>query len=235
MRLLLFKCILFGIWLICIHSYEFLTMPIKCLRSYAGDCTSSQAFPLFSSLLCKFSVQNSISNNLSSLQNKSSNAYTIYIYVSQVFYKFLFTNGNWYLDLHSFHVRVTLYIYCIILLFCVTPVCYICLGVAIDNIGLIYFLKKFCTTTAQVFCQSNQSLSETRHQPCCSSYRQSFAMLLTRYLFQSSTIYFFYPCGLGDQNSANVCPCACRKSRLTKGYKLSYTTGLLHAWPSCMQ
>ena len=35
--------------------------------------------------------------------------------------------------------------------------------------------------------------------------------------------------------SANVCPCACRKRRLTKGYKLSYTTGLLHAWPSCMQ
>ena len=34
---------------------------------------------------------------------------------------------------------------------------------------------------------------------------------------------------------ANVFPCACRKSRLTKGYKLSYATGLLHAWPSCMQ
>ena len=43
------------------------------------------------------------------------------------------------------------------------------------------------------------------------------------------------PCGLGDQNSANVCPCACRKRRLTMGYILSYTTGLLHAWPSCMQ
>ena len=43
------------------------------------------------------------------------------------------------------------------------------------------------------------------------------------------------PCGLGVQNSANVCPCACRKRRLTKGYKLSYTTGLLHAWHSCMQ
>ena len=23
--------------------------------------------------------------------------------------------------------------------------------------------------------------------------------------------YEAYPCGLGDQNSANVCPCACRK------------------------
>ena len=44
-----------------------------------------------------------------------------------------------------------------------------------------------------------------------------------------------YPCGLGDQNSANVCPCACRKRRPTKGYELSYNTGLLHAWPSCMQ
>ena len=39
----------------------------------------------------------------------------------------------------------------------------------------------------------------------------------------------------GDQNSANVSPCAWRNRRLTQGYKLSYTTGLLHAWPSCMQ
>ena len=45
----------------------------------------------------------------------------------------------------------------------------------------------------------------------------------------------FTPCGLGVQNSANVCPCECRKRRLTKGYKLPYTTGLLHAWHSCMQ
>ena len=29
----------------------------------------------------------------------------------------------------------------------------------------------------------------------------------------------------GVQNSANVCPCACRKRRLIMGYKLSYTTG----------
>ena len=36
----------------------------------------------------------------------------------------------------------------------------------------------------------------------------------------------------GDQNSANVCPCACRKRRLIMGYKLSYTTGLLYAWSS---
>ena len=39
MRLLLFKCILFGILLISINSYKFRSMPIKCLRSYAGDCT----------------------------------------------------------------------------------------------------------------------------------------------------------------------------------------------------
>ena len=39
----------------------------------------------------------------------------------------------------------------------------------------------------------------------------------------------------GDQNSANVCPCACRERRLIMGYKLSYTTGLLYAWSSCMQ
>ena len=58
---------------------------------------------------------------------------------------------------------------------------------------------------------------------------------------QTSAVYhvcsfcYLMPCGLGDQNSANVCPCACRKRRLIKGYKLSYTTGLLYAWPSCMQ
>ena len=46
--------------------------------------------------------------------------------------------------------------------------------------------------------------------------------------------YFCCHCGLGDQNSANVCPCVCHKRRLTRGCKLSYTTGLLHAWPSCM-
>ena len=50
-----------------------------------------------------------------------------------------------------------------------------------------------------------------------------------------SIILFPPPCGLGVQNSVNVCPCACCKRRLTKGYKLSHTTGLLHAWHSCMQ
>ena len=39
----------------------------------------------------------------------------------------------------------------------------------------------------------------------------------------------------GDQNSANVCPCASRKRRLIMWYKLSYTTCLLYAWSSCMQ
>ena len=39
----------------------------------------------------------------------------------------------------------------------------------------------------------------------------------------------------GDQNSANVCPCACRTRRLIMGYKLSYATGLLHALSSSMQ
>ena len=39
----------------------------------------------------------------------------------------------------------------------------------------------------------------------------------------------------GVQNSANVCPCACCKRRLIMGYKLSYTTGSLYAWSSCMQ
>ena len=43
------------------------------------------------------------------------------------------------------------------------------------------------------------------------------------------------PVAWGDQNSANVCPCTCRKRRLIIGYKLSNTTGLLYAWSSCMQ
>ena len=43
------------------------------------------------------------------------------------------------------------------------------------------------------------------------------------------------PCGLGDQSLAKVFPCACRKRRLIKSYRLSYTTGLLYAWPSCKQ
>ena len=43
------------------------------------------------------------------------------------------------------------------------------------------------------------------------------------------------PVAWGDQNSANVCSCACRKRRLIIGYKLSNTTGLLYAWSSCMQ
>ena len=46
---------------------------------------------------------------------------------------------------------------------------------------------------------------------------------------------YFPPVAWGDQNSANVCPCACRKRRLIMGYKLSNTTGLLYAWSSCMQ
>ena len=41
--------------------------------------------------------------------------------------------------------------------------------------------------------------------------------------------------GWCDYNSTNVCPCACRKRRLILGDKLSYTTGLPHAWFSCMQ
>ena len=44
-----------------------------------------------------------------------------------------------------------------------------------------------------------------------------------------------FPLWLGGLDSANVCPCACRKRRLIMGYKLSYTTSLLHAWSSCMQ
>ena len=39
----------------------------------------------------------------------------------------------------------------------------------------------------------------------------------------------------GDHNSANVCPCVCRKRWLIIGYKLSYTTSILYAWSSCMQ
>ena len=42
-------------------------------------------------------------------------------------------------------------------------------------------------------------------------------------------ISIFLLCGLGDYNLANVFTCACHKRRLFMGYKLSYTTGLLHA------
>ena len=68
---------------------------------------------------------------------------------------------------------------------------------------------------------------------------QLFCNTIT-YTFQYelwNLVHRFIPCGLGDQNSANVCPCACHKRLKTKGYKLSYSIppGLLHAWPSCMQ
>ena len=44
------------------------------------------------------------------------------------------------------------------------------------------------------------------------------------------------PCGLGDQNAANVCPRVCRKRQRIMGYKSSYTTtGLLYAWSSRLQ
>ena len=63
------------------------------------------------------------------------------------------------------------------------------------------------------------------------SFRKYTAAIRCRNILPQSPLWF----GLGVQNSANVSPCACRKRRLTKGYKLSYTTGLLHAWHSCMQ
>ena len=39
----------------------------------------------------------------------------------------------------------------------------------------------------------------------------------------------FTPVAWGDQYSANVCPCTCRKRQLIIRYKLSNTTGLLYA------
>ena len=53
--------------------------------------------------------------------------------------------------------------------------------------------------------------------------------------FTQDQVVSFTPVAWGDQNSANVCPCTFRKRRLIIGYKLSYTTGLLYAWSSCMQ
>ena len=44
-----------------------------------------------------------------------------------------------------------------------------------------------------------------------------------------------FPCGQGGSEFRNRFPCACRKRRLIMGYKLSYTTGLMYAWSSCMQ
>ena len=54
-------------------------------------------------------------------------------------------------------------------------------------------------------------------------------------LYHPSQEWRITPVAYGVQNSANVCPCACRKRRLIMGYKPSYTTGLLYAWSSCMQ
>ena len=53
-------------------------------------------------------------------------------------------------------------------------------------------------------------------------------------VFDDSNIEIL-PMWFGEQHSGNICPCVCRKRRLTKSYKLSYTTGLLYAWPSCKQ
>ena len=50
----------------------------------------------------------------------------------------------------------------------------------------------------------------------------------------------FFPLWFWDKNSANVCPCVtlttltCRKSRLIKGYELSYATGSLNGLSSCI-
>ena len=40
--------------------------------------------------------------------------------------------------------------------------------------------------------------------------------------------------GLGGLEFSQRLPCACHKRRLIMGYKLSYTTGSLYAWSSCM-
>ena len=46
----------------------------------------------------------------------------------------------------------------------------------------------------------------------------------------------FPPVAWGDQNwGCDTHPCACRRRRLIMRYELSYTTGLLYAWSSCMQ
>ena len=56
-----------------------------------------------------------------------------------------------------------------------------------------------------------------------------------RHAHEGTDCAFLPPVAWGNQNSANFCPCACRNRRLIMGYKLSYTTGLLYAWSSCMQ
>ena len=77
----------------------------------------------------------------------------------------------------------------------------------------------------------------------CFLFFEKIKILLLIHIYYNSYLKILFifqllicnPCGLGDQNSANVCPCTCRKRRLIIGYKLSYTTGLLYAWSSCMQ
>ena len=60
-------------------------------------------------------------------------------------------------------------------------------------------------------------------------YHHGIIMVLPWYCHGICALWF------GDYNSANVCSCACRKSRLIKGYELSYATGSLNAGPSCIQ
>ena len=55
-------------------------------------------------------------------------------------------------------------------------------------------------------------------------------------VFWRLLIFFVLPLWLGGlEFNQSFHPSACRKRRLIKEYKLSYTTGLLHAWSSCMQ
>ena len=72
---------------------------------------------------------------------------------------------------------------------------------------------------------------------CCHCCRLlSFLTRILLWALETSQLcYQLLPPVVWDQNSANVCPCACSKMRLIKEYKLSYTTGLLHAWHSWMQ
>ena len=71
-----------------------------------------------------------------------------------------------------------------------------------------FYTKKFYFT-------SNQSTNSHQHQ---NEWIDESIMKELKLLFCL--------CGSRDQNSANICPCVCRKRQLTKGYKLSYTTGL---------
>ena len=76
----------------------------------------------------------------------------------------------------------------------------------------------------------SRNIETERGKPLIWSCRKSLGTrLLFGWCFRVSTLC------LGGLELTLRLTCACRKRWLIMGYKLSYTTGLLYAWSSCMQ